>query len=863
MSCEVSEEMHVLNLAPLPSLRSFAAGLIERSRRLSALTAALNSLVIDENNEILDRKKRKRSTDIRHFLTDVRVAMQESTEAVVYDEYLVDDLQNIVKRGEQLLQPDEIDQLDESQTAEIRASIAIACRALTNIKALPRRTPLVDVVEALTRARSALSRTDDLRKEEIDAIWAEAEAARTLVSLYLPYARAIGFSTDAVEKDLNDLVKSMDRFREGRDLPMPMEEDDAAAADLAGGDDDGACGAGAAAAAAAAAGAGAGAAAAAARERARDEKYYQVAALLSRRQLVGKELQFLVKWYGYGSVYNTWEPISALPQESLDDYQTHHEENTRTDWATRITSRASALDKTWLYNVEWENGIKSYHAASALSAKIQAFRPEWFVAVPVRTVEADEDKLSDEDEPPLAPGAGASQLTTQQEDEPLPPTPPSLVWDAGTGRARLSVAKAVRNLVDVDSLEVLRGLEEWVSWRLYLLHCAVVPDALQKNDELMQRLAGDLYEIRRDFFVSLFEERSKRQQGEVVTYAAFRSERLRLLRQRFTKRWRKAQLRLARDKPTLEAQQLALKYIREHIISDARDYDTDRPLDGAQQTNATLVMWAKRGAWWQTLARPRARPAIITDFLSNEGRGKRTNGVLAWWRARHTESGEVERTDGVFGSYLSGDWPLDPTPTLCPPDHVTPQQWQLPSELLMENAQSRQNISTVLLALRADNSERGAKALDCFGEPSADFARANRRAYTPAASMNTAKRQMAARSVLHGHLSYALLSDTTSTAGEKTFRSSSGIGFYRPVVDNIIAMASATTKPSDLEVRTNLVFAAEYGTCNPLALDNKLLVKEQRFAELFRRRIGTGKEGEGLATIVDRALSASVYLAPS
>ena len=97
--------MHVLNLAPLPSLRSFAAGLIERSRRLSALTAALNSLVIDENNEILDRKKRKRSTDIRYFLTDVRVAMQESTEAVVYDEYLVDDLQNIVKRGEQLLQP--------------------------------------------------------------------------------------------------------------------------------------------------------------------------------------------------------------------------------------------------------------------------------------------------------------------------------------------------------------------------------------------------------------------------------------------------------------------------------------------------------------------------------------------------------------------------------------------------------------------------------------------------------------------------------------------------------------------------------------------------------------------------------------
>jgi len=720
--------------------------------------------------------------------------MQESTEAVVYDQYLIDELQNIVKRGEQLLQPDEMEQLDESQTAEIRASIAIACRALTNIKALPR---------------------------------------------------------------------SMARFREGRDVPMPMDEDD-----LAGGDDDGACGAGAAAAAAAAAGAGAGAgaAAAAARDRARDEKYYQVAALLSRRQLVGKELQFLVKWYGYGSVYNTWEPLSALPQESLDYYQTHHEENTSTDWATRITSRASALDKTWLYNVEWENGIKSYHAASALSAKIQAFRPAWF-AVPVRTVEADEDKLSDEDEPPLAPGAGASQLTTQQEDEPLPPTPPSLVWDAGTGRARLSVAKAVRNLVDVDSLEVLRGLEEWVSWRLYLLHCAVVPDALQQNEKLMQRLAGDLYEIRRDFFVSLFQERSKRQQRqqgeEVVTYVAFRSERLRLLRQRFTKRWRKAQLRLARDKPTLEAQQLALDYIREHITSDARDYGTDRPLDGAQQTNATLVVWAKRGAWWQTLARPRARPAIITDFLSNEGRGKRTNGVLAWWRARHTESGEVERTDGVFGSYLSGDWPLDPTPTLCPPDHVTPQQWQLPSELLMENAQSRQNISTVLLALRADNSERGAKALDCFGEPSADFARANRRVYTPAASMNTAKRQMAARSVLHGHLSYALLSDTTSTAGEKTFRSSSGIGFYRPVVDNIIAMASATTKPSDLEVRTNLVFAAEYGTCNPLALDNKLLVKEKRFAELFRRRIGTGKEGEGLATIVDRALSASVYLAPT
>lgn len=180
----------------------------------------------------------------------------------------------------------------------------------------------------------------------------------------------------------------------------------------------------------------------------------------------------------------------------------------------------------------------------------------------------------------------------------------------------------------------------------------------------------------------------------------------------------------------------------------------------------------------------------------------------------------------------------------------------------MEHGQSRQNISTVLLALRTENSERGSKALNCFGEPSADFARINRRMYTPPASMNTAKREMAARSVIHGHLSYALLSDTTKTAGEKSFSASSGISFYQPVVDRILAMAVATETPSDLEIRTNLLFAAEYGTCNPLALDNQLLVRHPRFAELFRRRIQTGARGEGLATIVDQALSASVYLAP-
>jgi hypothetical protein len=46
-------------------------------------------------------------------------------------------------------------------------------------------------------------------------------------------------------------------------------------------------------------------------ESSQDEDVYEVEKILEKR-LVGKRLQYLVKWEGYGIEQATWEPVSNL-----------------------------------------------------------------------------------------------------------------------------------------------------------------------------------------------------------------------------------------------------------------------------------------------------------------------------------------------------------------------------------------------------------------------------------------------------------------------------------------------------------------------------------------------------------------------
>ena len=53
---------------------------------------------------------------------------------------------------------------------------------------------------------------------------------------------------------------------------------------------------------------------------------YKVEAILTHRTYKNRQTRYLVKWKGYDSSENTWEPESNLSnaEEELSDYKTEH-----------------------------------------------------------------------------------------------------------------------------------------------------------------------------------------------------------------------------------------------------------------------------------------------------------------------------------------------------------------------------------------------------------------------------------------------------------------------------------------------------------------------------------------------------------
>ena len=53
-----------------------------------------------------------------------------------------------------------------------------------------------------------------------------------------------------------------------------------------------------------------------------DEEEYEVEAILAHRHQ-GRSLQYLIKWKGYDTSYNTWEPQQNLQNslETLEEYK--------------------------------------------------------------------------------------------------------------------------------------------------------------------------------------------------------------------------------------------------------------------------------------------------------------------------------------------------------------------------------------------------------------------------------------------------------------------------------------------------------------------------------------------------------------
>ena len=71
--------------------------------------------------------------------------------------------------------------------------------------------------------------------------------------------------------------------------------------------------------------------------------------------------------------------------------------------------------------------------------------------------------------------------------------PSAMVWDAGSQRARLSLAKAIAN-VPGRADYLLPALREWCTWRLYALQCRA-PTGASVTDADIDQLVDDLFDM--------------------------------------------------------------------------------------------------------------------------------------------------------------------------------------------------------------------------------------------------------------------------------------------------------------------------------------------------------------------------------
>jgi hypothetical protein len=53
----------------------------------------------------------------------------------------------------------------------------------------------------------------------------------------------------------------------------------------------------------------------------KSKEVYQVEKILDVRRGKGKDVQYLIKWKGWASKHNTWEPVEHLHQALIDDFE--------------------------------------------------------------------------------------------------------------------------------------------------------------------------------------------------------------------------------------------------------------------------------------------------------------------------------------------------------------------------------------------------------------------------------------------------------------------------------------------------------------------------------------------------------------
>ena len=470
--------------------------------------------------------------------------------------------------------------------------------------------------------------------------------------------------------------------------------------------------------------------------------------------------------------------------------------------ATR--TRGRGRQKHTEYKVRWlttESGVPDRLASEWLRRR-QVVNPERALGARDAGAEADADSSSDEDgsssddddPPPGGPGGadpdgGGDGATLKV-----------MVWDAGAARAKVSLAGAIGTL-EAEPAYLLDALNEWCSWRLYVLEC-LAPRASNVTDADVEQLCRDLYDIDRERLDALIDEG--------VDQAEHEEQQRELLKQQVLRGWRRRRRRRQRDTRTLRAQLLALKSIRARRAAEA-DGETEpsqlapeTQLGGSQapadadervQADARRIVDAERAGparrWWQEFSEPPVRMHAQANLLTGEklsggSRNKRQRLFLGWLRELHTsKEAEFRRGNGTYarewnqgdwGSPYSGFWPQGALATSASVnlEHIVCSEWLRNGEVVRENGYSRQDVTVTTLANQTENSARNDKPLAVFG-PTTD--EANARLYVPPESSRPKKTRLAL-ATCHGVLTYCLVQQETKATGSKKFAGNFGIPEY-------------------------------------------------------------------------------------
>ena len=293
----------------------------------------------------------------------------------------------------------------------------------------------------------------------------------------------------------------------------------------------------------------------------------------------------------------------------------------------------------------------------------------------------------------------------------------TLVWDAGSQRAKVSIARTIATLENEEPW-LVPALEEWCNWRLYLLMCSVPREASVSAAD-WRTLGSDLYAIDRDRLDALNDEAESGKSPE-----EHEQEQTEMLLQRVDTAWRRRRARRERDVSLIRGQLRGLKLLRlrragrsdadaSQVQVDSMDDDqirADLQLDDGEQ-DAKIVADSQRIAdaadagesWWAEFASPPARMHAQGNLLagSREVGGVRNvaqKSYLGWMRSTMTEK-EAElrvRTrlvngrqryeysdewmNQTWGSPYSSFWPKGKraTPTTTSLEHIVCSVRHLP-----------------------------------------------------------------------------------------------------------------------------------------------------------------------------------------